>query len=368
MLRIVLLAVLVTNSMVWAYARPPAERLERLARGVNLSHWFWIPHDDSDRGRERFINDEDVKALKAAGFTHVRLPIEPGWLWDARASVLLPERLAALRRGLALLLAEEMAIVVDVHPARTAWLERLDAEAMVHFERFWHALAEALVETDPEWVYLELMNEPHDLPDAATWNVYQKRLHAVVRTAAPRHTIICTGDQWGSIAGLERCEPVADSNVVYSFHFYEPHNFTHQGATWGFDAWRDMGGVPWPATPDDLREVSAGFASLRSRDALQWSATRDAWTPQAVIDRIELAAAWGRRHDAAVYCGEFGVYRLKAPLEARERWLGEVVAALEAREIGWAMWDYAGGFSLVHGGPGARRLDDRTLRALRRMP
>lgn len=343
---------------------PPDAVLARLARGVNLSHWFWIPHDDSDRGRERFVTADDVQSLKNAGFAHARIPIEPGWVWDESADTLRPERLAAYRRGVALFTSAGMAVVVDVHPARTPWLARLDDAAVEEFERFWRGLGGALADTDPELVILELMNEPHDLPDAAAWNGYQKRLVGVVREAAPRHTILCTGDSWGSIAGLERCVPVADANVIYSFHFYEPHNFTHQGATWGFDAWRDMAGVPYPATPEELRKAAEAFPTQRPRDVLIWSSTRDPWDAQAIERRIAAAAAWAKTHKVAVYCGEFGVFREKAGPDDRARWLADTAAALRAHGIGWALWDYAGGFALAEGVPGGRRLDPGTLRAL----
>jgi hypothetical protein len=41
-----------------------------------------------------------------------------------------------------------------------------------------------------------------------------------------------------------------------------------------------------------------------------------------------------------------------------------VRTALERRRIGWAMWDYAGGFSLTRDGMNDRALDDETLQAL----
>ncbi len=255
-----------------------------------------------------------------------------------------------------------------MHPAQTPWLAKIDDNAKAQFERFWAALAIALTNTDPELVFLELMNEPHDLPDAAVWNDLQARLVRAVRDSAPRHTLICTGDSWGGIDGLKRCRPVADDNVVYSFHFYEPHNFTHQGATWGFDAWRDMANVPYPATPESLKAAGEALESKRAREVLAWSAKNDPWTAEAIRARIDGASAWAREHKAVLYCGEFGVYRLKAPGEARRQWLRDVVGSLDANSIGWAMWDYAGGFALVEGGPGRRVIDPGTLDALIKTP
>lgn len=347
-----------------ATAKPPAERVEKLARGVNLSHWFWLPHEDSDAFRDRFVTASDVELIKAAGLTHVRLPVEPGWLWDEAAHAMRAERLERYLRGVSLFTERGVAVVVDVHPARTPWLERVDDAAAAELERMWKVLASSLAGTDPGLVFLEVMNEPHDLADAAVWNRAQANVSAMIRAAAPEHTIICTGDEWGGLTGLLRCVPVADKNVVYSFHFYEPHNFTHQGASWGFDAWAGMSGVPYPATSEALREVARGFESARSREALEWSATREPWDAAAIRARIGVAAAWAEKHDAAVYCGEFGVYRLKADSGSRERWLADVTGALVERGIGWAMWDYASGFALATGEAGARTLDEPTARAL----
>lgn len=359
-----LAVVLVSMLAAGSSAAPPEGRVERLARGINVSHWFWIPTSDSPQARTRYLSASDVAALKAAGFTHARVPVEPGWLWDEGADALRADRLAEYRRGIELFTSRAMAVVVDVHPARTPWLARLDDAAVAEFERFWKAFAAALADTDPEFVLLEIMNEPHDLPDPATWNAAQARLVGAVRAAAPRHTLVCTGDSWGSIDGLLRCRPVSDDNVVYSFHFYEPHNFTHQGATWGFDAWRDLANVPYPATPESLRAAGEALSSKRAREVLAWSATRDPWSAGAIRKRIEVAAAWGKEHSAALYCGEFGVHRPKAPADARGRWLSDVVSALESQKIGWAMWDYAGGFALAVGGPGERVLDPGTAGAL----
>jgi hypothetical protein len=62
---------------------------------------------------------------------------------------------------------------------------------------------------------------------------------------------------------------------------------------------------------------------------------------------IASAAAWARRRGVALTCNEFGVYRAYAPADARLRWIADVRAALERHRIGWAMWDYAGGFGVA---------------------
>jgi hypothetical protein len=46
-------------------------------------------------------------------------------------------------------------------------------------------------------------------------------------------------------------------------------------------------------------------------------------------------------------CNEFGAYRQFSDPISRANWIHDVRTALEADGIGWAMWDYRGGFGVV---------------------
>jgi hypothetical protein len=63
-----------------------------------------------------------------------------------------------------------------------------------------------------------------------------------------------------------------------------------------------------------------------------------------------------------LYCGEFGVYRAFAPAPSRANWIRDVRLVLEERGIGWAMWDYLGGFALTK--EGTRETDPAIAQAL----
>lgn len=345
------------------------DRLARLARGVNLSHWMWFPHARGEEGRRAFILRRDVEQIAAAGLTHVRLPFEPEWLWDHESGRLRERELDEYRSAMSLCLDAGLGVIVDAHWSRTAWIRpraETEIERFGELERMWRALAARLAETDSARIFLELVNEPHDLRAAAHWHTAQRRIAAAVRELAPDHTIIATGDEYGGIDGLLRLEPLDDPNVVYSFHFYEPHNFTHQAAEWGFPPWRDMKGIPWPAEKADLERI-ADTLPAESRNALRWSArpqTSDPWSTRRLRERIASAAGWAREHSAHVYCGEFGVYTKAAPRASRLAWHRELAGALREHAIGWALWDYIGGFAIAKGEPGARELDPELARAI----
>ncbi len=345
------------------------DRLARLARGVNLSHWMWFPHAQGEAARRAYVTHEDLVQLARLDVTHVRVPFEPSWLWDDSDGSLRAAPLREYTDAMQRCLDAGLAVIVDAHWSRTPWIRPRGADYEARFgelERMWSALARHLADTDATRIFLELVNEPHDLLDAQHWHEAQRHIAAAVRRETPTHTIIATGAEYGGIDGLLKLTPLEDPNVVYSFHFYDPHNFTHQAAQWGFPPWRDMKDVPWPATREELERAAATFPEA-SANALRWSSraeSDDPWTPDALRKRITRAVTWAKQHTTAIYCGEFGVHAVAAPRESRLNWYREVTAVLREHNIGWAMWDYVGGFALASGEPGARTIDGKLAEAL----
>ena len=174
-----------------------------------------------------------------------------------------------------------------------------------------------------------------------------------MRRLAPRHTLVLGPAQDQRIEALEALTPVADANVVYAIHFYDPMAFSHQGLDWSSpeDPLSHFRGVPFPSSPTHPAVVAlherlvregwkAAAASLREQLA-------DAWN-EAEIDRtFARAEAWSRRHGRAVIVNEFGVLSWQAPPADRARWLAATVRSAERHCIGWVHWDFADGFGFM---------------------
>ena len=342
----------------------PASRLARLRRGINLSHWFAQSNDYSEKHLREHTTRRDLELIKRLGFDHVRFTVEPAPLFDeARPSELRREHLRRLDAALDMMLTSGLAVVVDLHPSDEFKLRlRTEDRFVSALADFWRAFARHLARRDPERLFLEILNEPM-VEDPFRWMGIQARLAAAVRSGAPRHTIVATGPRWSAVDQLLLMEPLADRNVVYSFHFYEPHTFTHQGATWGADFWPYLKNLPYPSSPERVAPLLGTAGRDSAREALKdYGAQR--WDAARVEREIALAAAWARRHGVALTCNEFGVYRAFAPADARLRWIADVRAALERHGIGWAMWDYAGGFGVAVRKDGRVEPDAGTAAAL----
>jgi hypothetical protein len=191
----------------------------------------------------------------------------------------------------------------------------------------------------PDVLLLEIFNEPVFDRAPAAWFPIRRRLAAAIRAAAPLHTIVAGGPNWSSLDGLLSSEPLEDDNVLYTFHFYEPFEFTHQGAPWVAGPVGRMRNVHYPASPQQARHVER---------------------------RIAAAADWARRHNVPVWAGEFGAYPAYAPKNDRLHWLFDVRTALERHGIGWAVWSYdeSLGLDRVRDETGAPRVDWDSAAAL----
>ncbi len=338
----------------------PASRLAHVRRGVNLSHWFaQSPRQDySEKHLREHTTARDVELIKSLGFDHVRFTVEPAPLFDeARPAELKKDYLKHLDAALDVLLGSGLAVVFDLHPSDEFKLRmRTDDRFVNAFADFWRALAQHLSKRDPERLLLEVVNEPM-VEDPYRWMGIQAKLAAAIREGAPRHTIVATGARWSSVDQLLLLEPLADRNVVYNFHFYEPHNFTHQGATWGADFWPYLKGVPYPGNPELVAPLVAAAERENVRAVLK-DYGEQRWDAARVEREIARAAEWAQRRGVPLTCNEFGVYRAYSPAPDRLRWIADVRAALERHRIGWAMWDYAGGVGVAVGAQGGRAEPD----------
>jgi endoglucanase len=198
---------------------------------------------------------------------------------------------------------------------------------------------------------------------AYRWAGIQQSVVEVIRRSAPQHTIIVTCGEFSNPDDLVRMPEVADSNYIVNFHFYTPHIFTHQGASWGDAYWSTLRQVPFPGTPD----LVAAAVARQADDWARWRLTQyglDHWDAEHVAGEIGFLAAWGKARHAPLTCNELGVYRTYSNPDDRMRWLTAVRAALEQNGVGWAMWDYQGGFGVVTKKNGTTTPDDAVLRVL----
>jgi endoglucanase len=128
--------------------------------------------------------------------------------------------------------------------------------------------------------------------------------------------VIVGPGQWNGIRALEKLQlPKDDRHLIVTVHFYEPFEFTHQGASWvkGADRWK---GRQWTGSPAEQA---------------------------AIRQQLQKAAAWAKERGLPVFLGEFGAYEA-ADMESRARWTRFVAREAEKLGFSWAYWEFCSGF------------------------
>jgi len=345
----------------------PPQRLATLRHGINLSEWFAQVYDPKGYTKEHlqsWTTVQDIVLIKAMGFDHIRLSVNPEPMFrHNRADQIPTDYLGYLDDAVKMVLDHDLAVVIDIHPESDFKAKLVHEDAFVEqFSDYWRALAKHYSSLDPDRVFFEILNEP-ELSDRYRWYGIQAKLAAAIREGAPQHTIIAAGAQWSADDQLLFLEPLRDPNVIYNFHFYEPHIFTHQGATWGVNYWHFLKGLPYPSDP-----ASAEKAAAQEPDALnRLYVVRyglDRWNAGRIDAELSQVADWATRRAVPVVCNEFGVYRKNADPKDRAAWLSDVRTSLEKHGMGWTMWDYSGGFGVVTKSHAKAVPDEVTIKAL----
>ncbi len=312
-----------------------ASRLVTLSKGFNLEHWQG--HELTDG----FYTKATLLQYKNLGLTYTRLPIVlPKFLNDNNPSVLKADYLAALDAIAQMHVNTGLGIIVS--PFNHPYELYSDPAVLTKYIAFFKAFATHLSSTDPEKVFLEVMNEPWaETPQ--DWNKVQLKLIEAIRSGAPNHTIIASSNlrvatnDWNNLQALLDTQIVEDKNVVYNFHCYVPFVFTHQGATWGWRASQFMKSIPYPSTPQAVAPMLSEIRDSEAKSAVE-NYGKEEWNKAKLLKVLSPIAQWAKTNEVPVICNEFGAIPWVAPRDSRLRYLKDVTQVFETYGIGWGHW------------------------------
>jgi endoglucanase len=295
----------------------------------------------------------DFENIKSLGCDVVRLPINLHYMTGGAPDYQLdPLFLEFLDQVVDWTESLDLHLILDNHTFDPA--ANTDPNVGNVLKKVWPQMA-AHFKDRSEKVYYEVLNEPHGISDAA-WNSIQKEVVSAIRAVDDQHTIIVGPAGWNSYNNLAAMPVYDDDKLIYTFHFYDPFLFTHQGASWTDPSMEPLGGMPFPYEGDKMPAFPGALSSSWIQSA--FNNYRNEGTVARVKQLIDIAVAFRDARQVPVYCGEFGVYMPNSDPDERVYWYEEVRSYLEEKQIAWTMWDYHGGFGLFHeGGNGLFRHD-----------
>jgi sugar phosphate isomerase/epimerase len=154
----------------------------------------------------------------------------------------------------------------------------------------------------------DLINEPvvpgalHLRSPHAQWQDLAVAIARELRAADPDTPLMVEPVPWGLPSSFASAMPLGGPGLVYSFHFYAPHEFTHQG-------------LPGYAAP--LMYPGNG------------------WDKPRLAEVMNEARRFAAKHSVPMFVGEFSCVRW-APAGSCRRYLADAISLFEAEGWGWA--------------------------------
>ena len=407
-------AIIIALAATLAVAPALAAPLE-LHRGVGVHEWLnWSPLEPDGsyrwppyRTQEEWLSGarpasdwaagDKFELIRSLGFDFIRLTVDPGPLLSTSGERR-QEALALLAADVSAVTRSGLKVVFNIHPVSQvqAWSNGLvngpaNAPGVALYQGMIADLARTLAPLGADKVALEPFNEPAHYPCTTfgdnEWQQIMATTVAAIRAVSVDITIVATGGCGGNVDGVTDLDPSFDDpNILYSFHMYEPHLFTHQRADQEGDF---ASGLPWPAsegTPEAARAMlsahmeAAGIAP--DDQARQLEAVRgyvdeyfaENWGEGQMRARLNQAVDWAKAHDiptSRLFMGEFGAILMtddgrSGAFDAdRLRYLETLRKIAEGYGIPWSVWEFSNPYGMSVIKPKGPALPDlKMLKAL----
>ncbi len=327
---------------------------EGFAHGVGIGGWMtnykrlaviekskrmWISPGDMEHFMS-YITKDDVANIASFGADHIRFTFDQIVVekYD-EPYVYREEILTKMEEFFDWCKEYGLHVLLNLHHAIGAYCDCPDErdlcinpERRARFTALWVMLEKRF--HDRDHVAFELLNE---LPtnDYVEWNSLANETLKELRKLNTDRYIVMGGVEYNNVTGLKKLHIWDDDKVVNTFHFYSPHEFTHQRGLLQGDQHIWNREMPYPGSIERYREYREYFGwNVGDYANIEWMDREWLWR------QLQPAADWIEAHpDKILYNGEFGTIR-HCPLPYRIAWFRDVIAFCQKYEIPYSIWNY----------------------------
>jgi endoglucanase len=346
------LACLIWFLIVVCYPQPALSGDVPFSRGVNLTGWFQV--SNAEQIQFTRYTRTDFEQIRSLGCDVIRLPINLHFMTAGAPDYIIDPLFYSFLDEVVKWAGElGINLILDNHTFDVT--ANTDPNVGIILKKVWSQMAQHYKDSS-DYIYYEILNEPHGISDYQ-WNTIQQQVIDAIRAVDTKHYIVVGPANWNSYSNLKEMPVYSDNKLIYTFHFYDPFVFTHQGASWVDPSMAPLSGVPFPYQADSMPAFPASLRNTWIES--EFNNYAESGTVEHVKALIDLAVLFKNSRNVPVYCGEFGVYIPNSHNHHRTFWYETVRKYLEDQGIPWTTWDYQGGFGLFN--KGSNELFDHDL-------
>ncbi len=304
-----------------------------LHKGVSLSHYeqYWVSAD-SLLDKKPY---NKIRQIAANGFRCLRLPVSfDHFSLNNRLNEHFLNQLDSVVR---LCQRIQLPLIIVYHHGKLS-NENYKTEIR-RIQQQWEQLVLRYKGRYQNSLFFELYNEP--VISANQWKIGVQDLVESLRRQDASRIFIIGGTEYNSIDGLDQLGIINDRSTIYTFHFYEPFFFTHQGAYWQKQD-SLLKGIPYPTNSAMIPPVF-----LQTNDSwlmtTRWKYLHE--NDKAFLGkRLAKVKAYQKRYPGVVViCTETGVIK-QADTVSRQRYFTDILKILYPMPV--LFWDYDDQFAI----------------------
>jgi len=321
------------------------KKLDGFQHGVNLGGWLSQGTQDKNH-LDTFITEKDIERIAGWGLDHIRLPIDYETVENEDGS----EKISGygyIDNCIEWCRKYGLNMILDLHKTAGYVFDNpdysknffSDDNMQERFINLWAKLAERY-SLHHDMIAFELLNEIVDKNVAEKWNLLINKCIKKIRSISQNVKIITGGTDYNAVTSIKYLDEPFDSNIIYTFHCYEPLIFTHQAAYW-VDGMTPDFSIDYPGSYEDYAEKSVSVLGSRGDFMVDkqfgFCEIGKDFFERFFREAIETA----EKRNVPLYCGEYGVIN-NAGEEDTIRWYKDIHDVFEKYGIGRAAWNYKG--------------------------
>lgn len=230
-------------------------------------------------------------------------------------------------------------ITIEVDNTPLLWKNK---DAQYKYLDLWKSLADELKDYPNDLVAYELLNEPV-APYSSQWNSLSAQLIRELRLTEPERKLVIGSNKWQGVNTFgELTVPANDPNIILSFHFYNPHLFTHYKAEW-----TDMKNLNVAIHYPGELIAQEDYAQLSDNDKKIVDPYMGTYDKAVLESLVRKAMNQAGKYGLQLHCGEFGCYN-KTPRADKIDWLQDVISIFRDNNIAYSYWEYKAGFGFCN--------------------
>jgi len=320
-------------------------------KGINFGGWISQCKEYTTEHYDSFIKAEDFTVAKSMGYDHIRVPLDYEII-ETEEGEFIESGFKYIDFAIENCRKNGLNMVLDLHrtpgysfdPGHNKSGLFDSEELQERFYDIWRELSKRYGH-NADMLTLELLNEVTKESYMPTWNKMIRHTIEIIREVAPDIRIIVGGYNNKSVEAVRALDMPYDDKIVYTFHFYEPLLFTHQGAYW-IETMDTEFRCPFEMTYGEYQEKSSKLLCQAFSDFGKYDQNEligEKYFDDLIREAIDVAD----ERNVPLYCGEFGVID-RASREEAEKWYNFFYQFMDKYQIASSIWTYRGlDFGLV---------------------